>query len=130
MINWNTLKVKADTKYKNSSSFNITLRVSRVPITISTYVNGYGTIYTNNLEQFYVYENEKKIDLGTMNYPEDFLTCATVDGDEIYCDWPDVYPTKGNRVLIQPDSYEFFHNSKNVTHCYKETYKYATLIYE
>ena len=89
----------------------------------------YAAIYYG-LEQFYVYENEKKIDLGTMNYPEDFLTCATVDGDEVYCDWPDVYPTKGNRVLIQPDSYEFFHNSKNVTHSYKETYKYATLIYE
>ena len=121
-----------DTKYKNSSSFNITLRVSRVPITISTYVNGYGTIYTNNLEQFYVYENEKKIDLGTMNYPDDFLTCATVDGDKIIGDWDNVKPTKGNRVVIMPKSYQFFHDSINVT---KKSYQvtneyYATLIYE
>ena len=65
-----------------------------------------------------------------MNYPEDFLTCDTVDNDTIECVWDNVKPTKGNRVKIEPKSYKFFHNSKDVTHSYKETYKYATLIYE
>ena len=121
-----------NTKYKDSSSFTITLKVSRILVEVTTYVNGYGTIYTNNLEQFYVYENEKKIDLGTMNYPDDFLTCATVDGDEIIGDWDNVKPTKGNRVVIMPKSYQFFHDSINVT---KKSYQvtneyYATLIYE
>ena len=121
-----------NTKYKDSSSFTITLKVSRILVEVTTYVNGYGTIYTNNLEQFYVYENEKKIDLGTMNYPDDFLTCATVDGDKIIGDWDNVKPTKGNRVVIMPKSYQFFHDSINVT---KKSYQvtneyYATLIYE
>ena len=67
-----------------------------------------------------------------MNYPDDFLTCATVDGDEIIGDWDNVKPTKGNRVVIMPKSYKFFHDSIDVT---KKSYQvtdeyYATLIYE
>ena len=67
-----------------------------------------------------------------MNYPDDFLTCATVDGDKIIGDWDNVKPTKGNRVVIMPKSYQFFHDSINVT---KKSYQvtneyYATLIYE
>ena len=120
-----------NTKYKDSSSFTITLKVSRLPITISTYVNGYGTIYTNNLKEFYAKENEKKIDLGTMNYPDDFLACTTVDDDTIECVWDNVEPTKGNTVRIEPKSFKFFHDSIDVTKkSYQVKTEYATLIYE